>query len=238
MVNKAERVDIRETPPDRGKEAELAEVLEGHHGERHIVVLQDYPDPDAISSALAHQIISGQHDIGTDIVYGRKISHQQNRAMVRLLGIDVLHCEETLRLERYDGAVFADKQGTTANRILKALGKAGVPPLVVVDHHEPQEELQAEFTDIRRTCGATASIYSEYLENGLPEMDKGNRDHVMLATAPTHGILTDTVGFVRARREDFQAAAFLSSFKDADLLEQVMTQARSRQTMEIIHRAF
>jgi nanoRNase/pAp phosphatase (c-di-AMP/oligoRNAs hydrolase) len=107
----------------------------------------------------------------------------------------------------------------------------------VVDHHEAQEMLQAEFTDIRRTYGATATIYSEYLEHGLVEMDKGNKDHVRLATALTHGIITDTGGFVRANWEDFHAAAFLSSFKDADLLEQVMTQARSRQTMEIIHQA-
>ena len=237
MATTIEKIEKLETPQGRGKHAELAEVLEAHQGEHHIIVLQDYPDPDAISSALAHQIISGQYDIETDIVYGRKISHQQNRAMVRLLGIDVLHYEETLKLEKYDGAVFVDNQGTTANRILKALDKAGVPPLVVVDHHQPQEELQAEFTDIRRTYGATASIFSEYSENGLLEMDKGNRDHVMLATALTHGILTDTVGFVRARREDFHAAAFLSSFRDADLLEQIMTQARSRQTMEIIHQA-
>ena len=209
MATTIEKIEKLETPQGRGKHAELAEVLEAHQGEHHIIVLQDYPDPDAISSALAHQIISGQYDIETDIVYGRKISHQQNRAMVRLLGIDVLHYEETLKLEKYDGAV--------------------------VDHHQPQEELQAEFTDIRRTYGATASIFSEYSENGLLEMDKGNRDHVMLATALTHGILTDTVGFVRARREDFHAAAFLSSFRDADLLEQIMTQARSRQTMEIIH---
>jgi nanoRNase/pAp phosphatase (c-di-AMP/oligoRNAs hydrolase) len=132
---------------------------------------------------------------------------------------------------------LVDNQGTTAGRIAGALVKAAVPLLVIVDHHEPQEMLQAEFTDIRRSYGATATIYAEYLEHGLVEMDKGNRDHVMLATALTHGIITDTAGFVRANSEDFHAAAFLSSFKDADLLEQIMTHARSRQTMEVIHKA-
>lgn len=237
MAENLEKVERLETPQKREKHAELAELLGAHRGEHHIIVLQDYPDPDAISSALAHQLISGQYDIESDIVYGRKISHQQNRALVRLLGIDLLHYEETMKLEKYDGAVFVDNQGTTASSIMKALDKAAVPTLVVIDHHEPQEELQAQFTDIRRTFGAAASIYAEYLENGLLEMDKGNKDHIMLATALTHGILTDTAGFVRARGEDFHAAAFLSSFKDADLLELVMTQARSRQTMEIIQQA-
>ena len=237
MASTREKIEKLETTPTKGKHAELAEVLQSHRGERHVVVLQDYPDPDAISSALAHQLISGQYDIETDIFYGRKISHQQNRALVRLLGIDLIHYEETLKLENYAGAIFVDSQGTTAGRITKALDKAGVATLVVVDHHEPQEMLQAEFTDIRRAYGATATIYAEYLEHGLLEMDKGDRDHVMLATALTHGIMTDTAGFVRAHWQDFHAAAFLSSFKDADLLEQVLTQARSRQTMEIIQRA-
>jgi nanoRNase/pAp phosphatase (c-di-AMP/oligoRNAs hydrolase) len=52
-----------------------------------------------------------------------------------------------------------------------------------------------------------------------------------------HGILTDTAEFIRAGVEDFQAAAFLSQFRDADLLSQIMSQARSKQTMEIIRRA-
>jgi nanoRNase/pAp phosphatase (c-di-AMP/oligoRNAs hydrolase) len=237
MADKLKGVENLETPSQQGKHLELVEVFKAHQGERHIVVLQDFPDPDGISSAFAHQLIGGRYDIEVDMVYGRKISHRQNRALVRLLGINLQQYDETLKLDRYDGAVFVDNQGTTAGKIMKALEKAAVPPLVVVDHHEAQEMLQAEFTDIRRTYGATATIYSEYLEHGLVEMDKGNKDHVRLATALTHGIITDTGGFVRANWEDFHAAAFLSSFKDADLLEQVMTQARSRQTMEIIHQA-
>jgi nanoRNase/pAp phosphatase (c-di-AMP/oligoRNAs hydrolase) len=91
MATTIEKIEKLETPEGRGKHAELTEVLGAHPGEHHIIVLQDYPDPDAISSALAHQIISGQYDIETDIVYGREISHLQNRALVKLLGIDLHH---------------------------------------------------------------------------------------------------------------------------------------------------
>jgi nanoRNase/pAp phosphatase (c-di-AMP/oligoRNAs hydrolase) len=52
-----------------------------------------------------------------------------------------------------------------------------------------------------------------------------------------HGVLTDTGGFTRADSDDFQAAAFLSRFRDAELLEQIMMQARSKQAMEVIRRA-
>jgi len=52
-----------------------------------------------------------------------------------------------------------------------------------------------------------------------------------------HGIMTDTGGFIRAGTEDFHAAAYLSQFRDPDLLEQIMDQSRSKQVMDIIRRA-
>jgi nanoRNase/pAp phosphatase (c-di-AMP/oligoRNAs hydrolase) len=67
-------------------------------------------------------------------------------------------------------------------------------------------------------------------------MDKSHPDHVVVATALWHGLITDTNGFIHAGAEDFRAASFLSQFRDADLLEQIMSQARSKQTMEIIRR--
>jgi nanoRNase/pAp phosphatase (c-di-AMP/oligoRNAs hydrolase) len=215
----------------------IADVLEAQRGNRHIIVLQDFPDPDAISSAFAHQLISAGFDVDADIVYGGKISHQQNIALVKLLALELLAYDESLDLNQYAGAVFVDNQGTTAERIVNDLEGARVPALIVVDHHEIQQRLEPQFSDIRRTAGATATIYTEYLKHGLVQMDTSVQDHVKAATALMHGIITDTDGFVRAGPEDFQAADFLSRFRDADLLEQIMSQARSRQTMEITHRA-
>src|SRR3954467_321690 len=51
------------------KAAELAALLEPHRGERHAIVMQDYPDPDAISSAWAHKMIAARYSIDCDIVY-------------------------------------------------------------------------------------------------------------------------------------------------------------------------
>src|ERR1051326_7413032 len=72
------------------KSAELAALLDSHKGERHIIALQNFPDPDAISSAIAHQMISSEYGIDTDMVYDGYISHQENLAMVRLLDIDLM----------------------------------------------------------------------------------------------------------------------------------------------------
>jgi nanoRNase/pAp phosphatase (c-di-AMP/oligoRNAs hydrolase) len=216
----------------------IRDVLEAHRGEYHAVVIQDYPDPDAIACAFAHQLISHQFDIEVDILHSGEISHQQNLALVKLIGVQLQPFEESLDLEKYDGAVYIDNQGTTAPEIVEAMDETGIPALIIVDHHELQEMPQAEFSDIRRHAGATATIYSEYLEKGdLVHLDKEKKDHALVATALFHGLLTDTGGFIRAGEVDFHAAGFLSTFHDPEMLEQIMSQQRSKQTMDIIRRA-
>ena len=214
----------------------LFDLLMAHQGERHLIVLHAYPDPDAISAAVAHQLISAQCRIETDIVYCGTISHSQNVALTRLLNLNLTPYDPALDLSQYAGAVYVDHQGTTCNDLVEALEAAGVPALIVVDHHELQGRLQAVFSDIRRT-GATATIYAEYLEGSPLRLDKANAAHVTVATALMHGLMTDTANFVRAKTEDFHAAGFLSQFSDANLLSQIMSQSRSKPTLEIIGRA-
>jgi len=216
--------------------AELARLLDSHRGERHIIVLQNYPDPDAISSAFAHQLISAQYDIQTDMVYGGKVSHHENLALIKLLGLKLVPFTAETDMRQFAGAVFVDNQGTTASQIVAALEAAEVPTLVVVDHHAAQDRLHAAFSDVRQ-AGATATIYSEYLRAGLLPLDRARHEHQVVATALLHGILTDTGNFVHAAAEDFEAAAFLSEFRDAEVLAEIMSQARSKQTMDIIRRA-
>jgi nanoRNase/pAp phosphatase (c-di-AMP/oligoRNAs hydrolase) len=218
------------------KKLKIAELLEKHRGEKHLVVLHEYPDPDAISSAFAHRLVSAEYDIEADIVYTGKISHSQNVALVKLLGVDLAPYDEKLDLTQYRGAIFLDNQGNTVNGIVKSLGSAGVPVLMVVDHHDPQGILTPEFSDIQKT-GSTATIYTHYIEQGLLPLQKGRKEHVAIATALLHGIISDTAGFIRAGAEDFEAAAYLSQFRDVALLEQIMNQTRSKQVLDIIRRA-
>jgi nanoRNase/pAp phosphatase (c-di-AMP/oligoRNAs hydrolase) len=227
-------VELQELPVAKSP-LKIRDVFEAHRGECHVAVLHDFPDPDAISSAFAHKLISLNFDIEVDIIYRGKISHQQNIALVKLLGLSLIRYDNSLDLSRYDGAVFVDNQGTSCETIVEALENAGVPALFVVDHHEFQDRLQPEYSDIRRT-GSTATIYAGYLEQ-LAEIDTSQKEHVIAATALMHGIMTDTNHFIKANDEDFNAAAFLSRFRDAGLLQQIMSQAHSKQVMEIIRQA-
>lgn len=224
------------TSPSDERVAQLAATLERHRGERHLVVLQDYPDPDSISSAFAHQLIAARFEIDVDLTYNGRISHQENIALVKLLGLDLMTYDaDRIDLQTYDGAVFVDSQGTTTS-VRLGLEEAGVPVVIIVDHHEKQETVLPEFLDLRKT-GATATIYTEYIQHGLLPMEMSRREHVLLATALMHGIMTDTQSLQQGRPEDFIAAAYLAQYHDPALLAEIMSQQRSKAVMDTVQRA-
>jgi nanoRNase/pAp phosphatase (c-di-AMP/oligoRNAs hydrolase) len=213
--------------------AELRDLLAKRAGERHVVAIQDYPDPDAISSGLAYREIARGFEIEVEILYEGLISHPENLALVNLLEIDLLPFSRRVELDSFDAAVFVDNQGTTT-RLAPRLKEAGVPTLAVIDHHDPQDLLDPIFSDVR-PVGAAATIFVEYLRSGLfCELDRSNPHHVQLATALMHGLHSETDGFIHAGHAEFEAAGFLAAHVDHDLLERVMCVQKSRGTMDII----
>ncbi|HYH82977.1 MAG TPA: bifunctional oligoribonuclease/PAP phosphatase NrnA [Longimicrobium sp.] len=212
---------------------ELARLLEGRRGERHVVALQDFPDPDAISSGMAYREMASAFGITADLMYEGVISHPENLALINLLEIQVIPWTREEDLERYAAAVFVDNQGTTTH-LAERLKQAGVPTLAVVDHHDPQDFLDPIFSDVR-PLGAAATIFAEYLQSGaVLKLDPGNVAHVRLATALMHGLHSETDGFVRARPPEYQAAGYLSRFMDSDLLEKVLCVQKSHATLRVI----
>jgi nanoRNase/pAp phosphatase (c-di-AMP/oligoRNAs hydrolase) len=221
---------------DDGRARAFAAFLESHQGEVHIVAVQDFPDPDAISSAMAYRALAAVFDIEVDIVYEGRISHQENLALVHILSIDLIRFTEALPLDRYDGAVYIDNQGTTT-RLADRLAELDVPALAVIDHHAPQGILSPQFTDVR-PVGAAATILTDYLRSGeILSLDVDNQAHVNLATALVHGLRTETSGLVRAGADELLAASYLSRLTDPELLESVMRVQRSHGTMDAIETA-
>jgi nanoRNase/pAp phosphatase (c-di-AMP/oligoRNAs hydrolase) len=220
---------------DSQKVSKLKTVLEAHKGETHIIAIQDFPDPDAISSAFAHQLICLNYGIEVDIVYSGRISHQQNIALIKLLNIELIRYSDPFDFSRYQGSVFIDNQGMTTT-LTKQLESHGIKPIVVVDHHERSGILSPEFSDIRK-IGATATIYTNYITQGMVELDKSDSVHVRCATALMHGIRSDTNSFIQAGEQDLMAAAFLSNYFNPNLLSEVVNQYRSKKVMDIIEKA-
>ena len=213
----------------------LKDVLEAHRGETHVIAIQDFPDPDAIASAFAHQLICLNYDIETDIMYGGRISHQQNIALVKLLNIGLIRYSESFDFSRYQGSVFVDNQGATT-MLTKKLENEHIKPIIVVDHHERAGFLTSEFADIRK-IGATATIYTSYFRHGIIELDKTDSTHSRCATALMHGIRSDTNDFIRAKEYDLLAASYLSNYYNPNLLSEIVNQSRSKKVMDIIEKA-
>ncbi|MEL6786050.1 MAG: bifunctional oligoribonuclease/PAP phosphatase NrnA [Cyanobacteria bacterium J06607_15] len=219
---------------------QLAKVLERHRGEKQIVVIQDFPDPDALSSAWAYQLIAANYDISCDIVYGGTLSHQENITLVRLTSLPakryIPSALQSQNLSEYKGCVLVDSQGTNS-QLYSVVEEAGIPLIVVVDHHSKQGELKAEFVDLRPQTRATATIFTQYIQSGMLDFDSSNENHVKCATALMHGLRSDTNRLMQAKEEDFIAAAYLSRFYDSQLLNAVLQSARSRRVMNVIERA-
>jgi nanoRNase/pAp phosphatase (c-di-AMP/oligoRNAs hydrolase) len=218
----------------------LRQLLNRHRGDRQLVLLQDFPDPDALSCAWAYKLIAKQFEVQCDLIYAGTLSHQENIALVRLTGLPVqrwtLQTAKTKDLSVYQGYVLIDSQGGTT-QLLDLVRSAKIPPCVVIDHHSLQDDLQPEFADIRPQTRATSTIFTQYLQAGLLKLDTGNQEHVKCATALMHGLRSDTNRLMHAQEEDFLAAAFLSRFYDAQLLNSVLQSSRSRQVMDVIERS-
>ncbi|WP_348257404.1 DHH family phosphoesterase [Funiculus sociatus] len=228
-----------EPSPERVVEL-LRQSLERHRGDRQLVLLQDFPDPDALSGAWAYQLIAKQYNIQCEIVYAGTLSHQENIALVKLTGLPArrwgIQSLKEKDLSVYQGCVLIDNQGTTC-QLLPLVQNAGIPIRVVIDHHSTQNELNAEFTDIRPSTRATATILTQYLQGGLLKLDSSVSDHVKCATALMHGLRSDTNRLMQAQEEDFQAAGYLSRFYDAQLLNAVLQAYRSKRVMDVIERS-
>lgn len=222
------------------KTKELQGVLEKHQGDRQLIVLQDFPDPDALSSAWAYKLIAQESGIRCDLVYAGTLSHQENVALVKLTGLPVkrlsLQAAKEKDMSVYGGCVFIDNQGTTT-QLLPILKAAHIPIIAVIDHHTAQDDIEAEFIDLRTQTRATATILTQYFRAGLVPLDTSNGEHVKCATALMHGLRSDTNQLMQAQEEDFLAAAYLSRFCDSQLLSTVLQASRSKRVMEVIERS-
>lgn len=222
------------------KSEQLLKTLEAHKHERQIIILQDFPDPDALSSAWTYQLIAEQYDIKCDITYAGTLSHQENIALVKLTSLPAIRTPlqsfKNRDLSSYQGYVLIDNQGTTST-LVNEVTNAGIPLTVIVDHHNLQGDLKSEFADIRPGVRATATIFTQYLQAGLLELDSSMSEHVNCATALMHGLHSDTNRLMQAKEEDFMAAAYLSRFYDGQLLNTILQATRSKRVMDVIERS-
>jgi nanoRNase/pAp phosphatase (c-di-AMP/oligoRNAs hydrolase) len=217
------------------KWAELAAALERHRGERLLILLTGYPDPDSIGSGLALQYLAREHGIEARMLSFHEVSHQENQALVKKLELDLWLYDGRCELDPYTLYAFVDTQRTDTP-IQDKLEKKTF--LAFVDHHKRPADVAAEFVDVREDAGSTAGIFAEYLRHAHPEgVNPANPEHCRLATALMHGIRTDTRALLGASQADFLGAAYLLPAVDQALLRKISAQSLSPAVMDMIQAA-
>jgi nanoRNase/pAp phosphatase (c-di-AMP/oligoRNAs hydrolase) len=205
------------------KARNLAGVIDGTT-ERMAILIHRSPDPDSIASAAALREIAGSRDVEADIIYEGEIGHQENRAFVNLLGIELTPGTD-VDFDDYDTVALVD------------YAKGGEPAVgdidVVIDHFEHDDDgVEAEFTDVRPNVSATSTVLTKYVQ----ELDLTLSQEV--ATALLYGIRAETLDFKRdTTPADLTAAAYLYPFADHDTLEQVESPSMSPETLDVLAEA-
>lgn len=169
---------------DRKNAARLKRIMDVMSGRKSmLIVLQDFPDPDAVAAAAALKELSRMAGIMTvSIACGGVVGRSENRALVKYMEINMLRISN-LDLAQYDLIAMVDTQPTSGNNALPH----DVMPHIVIDHHPVNRNTRkCVFHDIRKHYGSTSTILYEYLRAAAAPVS------TQLATALVYGIRSDT----------------------------------------------
>src|SRR6266851_3779901 len=177
-------------------------------GDRVAILLQDDPDPDAMSSAMALRTLLGRNKQTTPIFSFTPVTRPENRTMVHLLEIEIAKAT-TEELDAFDKIAMVDVQPPFFGEKIPRAD-------IVIDHHPGYDSGNAPFEDVRVRYGATATIMTEYL------MTADERISERLATALLYGIRSDTLMLSRrVTEDDLQAFTHLTPLANYNLMRQI-----------------
>ena len=197
-----------------------------------LIVCHDNPDPDALASAMAMKHLCESLEKDVTIIHGGMIEHQQNRAMVKLLDLDVrkliLDWEVEDLLKESDLVICVDFSNPGANNILPET----CVPHIVIDHHTSETRPAGDVILVRSEFAATSSLVASILMNSGVEINHE------VATALAFGIRTDTLGFTRSfNAVDLRALSWLGAWIDWDLMRSFESPPRSQEVLSIFRQA-
>jgi len=192
------------------------------------IVVHNNPDPDAISGAMALKEIARTVGVYSEIIYNGLIGHQENKAFVNLLDIDLERMEE-YDPSRFSNLALFESAIPGVNNLLPSDAKVNI----IIDHHPVAiTEVKADFIDIQPEIGASATIMATYIK------ELGMKVNSELATALLYGIRVDTHEFKKnTTQADLNAAAFLYPLVDHEILSQIEMPSMSTETLDIMGHA-
>ena len=189
--------------------------------DRLLIMMQDDPDPDAIASALALKVLLGRSKAAATIATFGTITRPENRAMLRVLEIEVEQIKPRA-VGDYDIVAMVDTQPSFFE---EAFGEVDL----VIDHHPEEVPARARLKDIRPAYGATSTILTEYLRAVDVRLTQ------RLATALLYGISADTLHLERgATRADRNAFTFLHAHANHSALRRIERPELSNAALDVL----
>jgi nanoRNase/pAp phosphatase (c-di-AMP/oligoRNAs hydrolase) len=153
--------------------------------------------------------VLGKNKLVAPIATFGAITRPENRAMTRILEIDVEQIKPRA-VPEYDMVAMVDVQPSFFEE--RAFGRVDL----VVDHHPEEQPVSAALKDIRPAYGATATIVTEYLRAAEAKVSQ------RLATALLYAITADTQHLERGTtKADVDAFAFLHALANHRALRRI-----------------
>jgi nanoRNase/pAp phosphatase (c-di-AMP/oligoRNAs hydrolase) len=190
------------------------------------IVTQNNPDPDAIASAVTLKRIIEAEGKTAEIIYGEEIGHEENRALVNLMGIQLTHISKVKDIRDYSKIALIEASIPGQNNPLTS----DIEPDIIIDHHPiDKKKVKGKYIDIRPDLGATSTMMTQYLLHLDFELSEE------LSTLLLYGIKTDTQDFTRgATPPDLNAVAVLYPRANHDLLAKIQTPLMSSETLDTL----
>ncbi|MFW6173560.1 MAG: DHH family phosphoesterase [Elusimicrobiota bacterium] len=200
------------------------------------VVIHNFPDPDAIASAMGIiQMIKHLGHKPGNIYYTGEVSHPQNKSMVTLLNANLINYEDD-PFEDGSEVILVDTNNVGEESNQPLIDPKSVKVVAIIDHHKGKHPRGAKIDS--RHVGASASIVWEYLKKANFDFD--SEEGKILATALVTGIFTDTQSLMsdNIATLDFEAYQVLLRSVDKQKLKSIMNYPLPTYLFELRQRAF
>ena len=195
-------------------------------GSNLAIYTHNNPDPDCIASGLILKRIAAFYKVKSNIIYSEELIRSENKKMVELLNIDLIHLDE-VDLSRFDLHALVDTQkGINNNKFPRSL-----TPDITFDHH-PFSGKKYNFYDINIGSGATCSILLGYFLKLNLKLDK------TVATAYCYALITESRDLGRDTTEmDIKYYKKLIPYADLRILADIRNSQKPISYFKILKKA-
>lgn len=186
------------------------EFISKYEGQTLYIQTHNFPDPDALGSALGLKVLCKHFGVDSILCYDGKIDKLSTKRILSVFDMEIFPRDSVPGLCEDSKIILVDTQKEAGN-VTDFIGDE----IACVDHHPTIKEIEYEYKDVR-IMGACASMVTLYFKQYgiIPDSNT--------ATALLYGIKMDTNHFTRGVKDpDIEAFAYLNPLIDDEKMSSV-----------------